>query len=264
MIRLVDIWKQLGGRQVLRGLNLHVPRGKTVVIIGGSGTGKSVTLKHIVGLLKPDKGQVIVNGEEITHFNKRELSRVRRKFGVLFQSGALINWLSVYDNVALPLRELTKLKEPEIEKRVREKLRLLHLEYAASYFPAEISGGMKKRVGLARALIFNPEAILYDEPTSGLDPVIASSINEMINDMKQQLNVTSIVVTHDMESAYTVGDKIAMLYEGRIVEEGAPEEIRNTVNPIVRQFIEGQVEGPITDRLRNLEGPKHPEGGAES
>lgn len=243
---LKDVWKHLGGRQVLRGINLLIPRGQTTCIIGGSGTGKSVSLKHIVGLLKPDKGQVLIDGIDIAPFTEKQLVPIRRKLGVLFQSGALINWMSVIDNVALPLVELTRLGKKEIEQRCMDKLELLGLKHAARLMPSEISGGMKKRVAMARALIFDPELILYDEPTSGLDPVISATINHMICDMNEKLGVTQVVVTHDMESAYTVGHQIIMLYQGQVLESGTPAEIKATQNPFVRQFIEGKADGPIT------------------
>ncbi len=248
-IELRSVHKSFDGNAVLRGLDLSVPTGTTLVIVGGSGSGKSVTLKHMVGLLKPDQGRVVVDEEDITDHGRRDLERVRRKFGYLFQSAALINWLSVYENVALPLRELSKLKEKEIDERVRAKLELLDLEAAANRFPPEISGGMKKRVGLARALIWDPEYVLFDEPTAGLDPVLTALVDEMICDTQRKTGVTAVVVTHDMASATRIGDRIAMLYKGKVIEEGPPDEFMRSPNPIVRQFIEGRLEGPITEAL---------------
>ncbi len=245
-VELKGVWKELGGRNVLRGMTLRVPRGQTTCLIGGSGTGKSVSLKHMVGLMQPDRGEVLIDGVDIGRFSEKQLTPIRRRLGVLFQSGALINWMTVFDNVALPLVELTKMKKKEIRSRVMEKLNMLGLGHAPDLMPAEISGGMRKRVALARAIIWDPELILYDEPTSGLDPVIAATINNMIVDMHEQLGVTQVVVTHDMESAYTVGHQICMLYQGRVLETGTPDEIRATKNPYVRQFIEGNAEGPIT------------------
>ncbi len=245
-VELKAVWKKLGGRNVLRGMNLRVPRGQTTCIIGGSGTGKSVSLKHMVGLMQPDRGEVLIDGVDIGRFSERQLTPIRRKLGVLFQSGALINWINVFDNVALPLVELSKIKKKDIEQRVMDKLNMLGLGHASQLMPSEISGGMKKRVALARAIIWDPELILYDEPTSGLDPVIAATINRMIVDMHEKLGVTQVVVTHDMESAYTVGHTICMLYQGRVLQVGTPDEIRATENPYVRQFIEGNAEGPIT------------------
>lgn len=258
MIELRDVHKRFGKNEVLRGVNLRVETGQALVIIGGSGTGKSVTLKHMVGILKPDKGRVIVDDEDITDYDKDALQRVRRKFGYLFQSAALINWLSVYENVALPLRELTDMKDDEIDRRVREKLRLLQVEKAADRMPPEISGGMKKRVGLARALIWDPEFLLFDEPTSGLDPVITATVDAMIIDIKEKTGTTIVVVTHDMTSAARIADRMAMLYEGRVIEEGPPDEFMKSTNPIVQQFVRGELEGPITDKIRQEEGQAWP------
>ena len=245
-IELVEVTKRLGGRNVLDGLSLSVPQGEVFVIIGPSGTGKSVTLKHVVGLMKPDAGRVKVNGEDITHAGAGTLDAVRTRFGVLFQNGALLNSLSVGENVALPLREHTALSEDEIRRLVREKLALVDLTHAEDAMPDSLSGGMRKRVGLARAIVRDPRIILYDEPTSGLDPVMSNVINHLILNMKKQLKVTSVVVTHDMASAYLIADRIAMIHKGRIVQEGTPKEILQTRNPIVRQFIDGNVLGPLT------------------
>jgi phospholipid/cholesterol/gamma-HCH transport system ATP-binding protein len=245
-IELKNIWKAFGDQPVLRGLELFVPRGHTLVIVGGSGTGKSVTLKHMVGLLKPDRGRVIVDEEDITDYTPRQLGAVRRKFGYLFQSAALINWLSVFENVALPLRELSRLSKKEIQERVRAKLALLDLERAGDKFPPEISGGMKKRVGLARALVWDPAYVLFDEPTAGLDPVLTAIVDQMIIDTQQKTGITAVVVTHDMASAARVADRIVMLYGGQVIEEGPPDEFMRSQNPVVRQFVEGRIEGPIT------------------
>jgi len=248
MLVLENVHKSLGGREILRGIHLEMRAGETVVIIGQSGQGKSVTLKNIVGLLRPDKGRIIINGEDVTHFSERQYAEVRKQFGVLFQSGALINWLNIEDNVALPLREHTTLSAPEIMAQVEEKLKLLNLLDARHKMPSEISGGMRKRAGLARAIIWDPKIILYDEPTSGLDPVMSNQINELILRMQRIFGVTSIVVTHDMGSAYMIADRIAMLFQGRIIEIGTKEEIQKSTNPIVRQFIEGRTSGPITSQ----------------
>jgi len=245
MIRLDNVCKRLGGRAVLDGLTLDIEPGETTVIIGRSGSGKSVALKHMVGLMFADSGTVAVDGVDVASLDKPGLLDLRRKFGVLFQSGALINWLSVHDNVALPLREHTKMTRPEIEAVVSKKLAMLDLGEHADKMPADISGGMKKRAGLARAAVLDPEIILYDEPTSGLDPVMGSRINQLIIDVKKSLGVTSVVVTHDMASAYKVADRIAMLYDGRIIQAGTPDEIRNSDDPVVRQFVEGRIEGPM-------------------
>jgi len=245
MIELKGVSKVLGGERVLDGLDLRIERGETMVIIGRSGCGKSVTFKHMVGLIRADSGTVTVDGVEVGSLDKRGIFELRKKFGVLFQSSALINWLSVFDNVALPLREHTPMRPAEIRDVVMQKLSLFDLQDHADKMPADLSGGMRKRVGLARAIVLDPEIILYDEPTTGLDPVMASRINRLIIDVKHKLGVTSVVVTHDMVSAYTVADRIAMLYQGKIIEVGSPDEIRNTSNPVVRQFIEGNTEGPM-------------------
>ena len=249
-IELIGVKKSFGPHQVLRGINLKVDSGTTTVIIGGSGTGKSVTLKHMVGILKPDEGSVVVDGEDISAYDDRKLEAVRRKFGYLFQSAALINWLTVYENVALPLRELTKMKNDEIDHRVRAKLKLLQVERAAQRFPPEISGGMKKRVGLARALIWDPQYLLFDEPTSGLDPVITATVDQMIIETREQTGVTSVVVTHDMASARRIADKIVMLYKGEVVEQAPPDEFMSSRSALVQQFIRGDLNGPITDDIK--------------
>ena len=237
MIRLENLVKSFGDKKVLQGLTLDVPPGKTTVIMGRSGIGKSVTLKHIVGLLPPDAGTVIVDGEDIAHLPRARWRDVLKKFGVLFQSGALLNWMTVGENVALPLREHTRLPEDEIRAVVARKLALVELEGAQETMPSALSGGMRKRVGLARALVQDPEFILYDEPTSGLDPVTAETINRLIIALRDKLNVTSVVVTHDLEGAFRVGDTIAMMDEGKIVEVGTPDQIRQSGNPVVRRFV---------------------------
>jgi phospholipid/cholesterol/gamma-HCH transport system ATP-binding protein len=247
MISLIDVHKELGGRKVLDGLNLQVKKGETLVVIGRSGTGKSVTLKHMVGLMSPDQGRIVVDGEEIQSAENRDLERIRKRFGVLFQSGALLNSLSVRENIALPLREHTDLPEAEIQDRVSETLELIHLQGRGEVMPGDLSGGMKKRVGLARAIVRDPEIILYDEPTSGLDPVMSNTINDLILSMQERLNVTSVVVTHDMSSAYRVGNRIALLNEGRIIQVDTPKDLIRTKNPMVRQFIDGDTKGPLTD-----------------
>jgi len=246
VIVLKDIHKTLGGREILRGVDLEIRTGETLVILGQSGTGKSVTLKNIIGLMHPDRGSIVIDGEDVTQMSENEFARVRRKFGVLFQSGALINWLSIGDNVALPLREHTKMSQEEIETLVAEKLGLLNLSDSRYKMPSEVSGGMRKRAGLARAIILDPKIILYDEPTSGLDPVMSNQINELILRMQKLFGVTSTVVTHDMQSAYMIADRIAMLFQGRVIEVGTCDQIRSSTNPIVRQFIEGKTEGPMT------------------
>ncbi|RPH47025.1 MAG: ABC transporter ATP-binding protein [Planctomycetota bacterium] len=245
-IELCDLTKTLSGRTVLDGVSLAVQKGETMSVIGGSGAGKSVTLKHIVGLMKPDRGCVKVDGVDVTNTNHGSLEAARRKIGFCFQGSALLNSLSVFENVALPLREHERPDEAEIRRRVDEKLALVGLTDAGQKLPSEISGGMKKRVGLARAIIRNPEIILYDEPTAGLDPVMGSTINDLILDMQKKLGVTSVLVTHDMSSAFRVSTRIAMLLKGRIVKVGTPAEFRASDDPLVKQFIYGESEGPLT------------------
>jgi len=245
MIELRNVTRYFGDFTVLKDLSIKIEEGETFVIIGMSGTGKTVTLKHISGLLDPDHGEVLIDGIRINGASRRVKERLRRKMGMVFQSGALVNWLSVGDNVSLPLVERQEMGTDEIYEAVMKKLKLLHLDDAYYKMPSEISGGMKKRVCLARVLVRNPEIILYDEPTSGLDPVMSSVINNLIKEMDSEFGVTSVVVTHDMESAFFLADRIAMLYNGEIVQCDTPENIRNSVNPVVRQFVEGAIQGPI-------------------
>ncbi|MDH5174237.1 MAG: ABC transporter ATP-binding protein [Elusimicrobiota bacterium] len=250
MIKIKNIHKSFLGNRVLRGVNLEIREAETITIIGGSGCGKSVLLKHIVGLLKPEVGEVEVDGQEITRLGMEELAEVQKKFGMLFQGAALFDSLTVGGNISFGLRMLTDWDEGEIKQRVSEKLSLVGLEGIEQLMPAELSGGMKKRVALARAIAMNPKYILYDEPSTGLDPIMADVINNLILDLQEKLKITSIVVTHDMVTAYKVSDRIAMLYEGRIEEMGTAEEIRETKNPVVRQFITGSSEGPIKMKLK--------------
>ncbi|MEK6682258.1 MAG: ABC transporter ATP-binding protein [Nitrospirota bacterium] len=245
MIQVINLYKAFGRKQVLSGANLEVKKGESMVVIGGSGSGKSVLIKHIIGLLKPDKGKIIVNSSEMTKLKGGELDNLRKKFGMLFQGAALFDSLSVWENVGFALRQHTRLSDDEIRKIAGEKLKMVGLAGIEDMMPADLSGGMKKRVGLARAIAMDPEILLYDEPTTGLDPIMADVINELIIEMKKKLNVTSIAITHDMVSAYKIADRIAMLYEGKIIEVNTPEEIRHTKNPIVRQFVTGSSVGPI-------------------
>jgi phospholipid/cholesterol/gamma-HCH transport system ATP-binding protein len=247
MIEMIGVHKKLGDKVVLAGMDLKVENGETVVIIGRSGAGKSVTLKHLVGLMQPDSGQVLIEGRDITRMSENEILEVRKTFGMLFQSGALLNSLTVGQNVALPLVEHENLDEETVRRIVREKLKLVDMEGVEDVMPSDLSGGMKKRVGLARAIVRNPQVLLYDEPTSGLDPVMSSQINDLILSMKTNLRCTAIVVTHDMQSAFKIADKIAMLYQGRIVKFGPPEEFKTTCDPLVRQFVTGDVYGPLTE-----------------
>jgi phospholipid/cholesterol/gamma-HCH transport system ATP-binding protein len=244
MIQLIGLKKRFGEREILKGVDLHVRRGETICLVGGSGAGKSVTLKHMVRLLEPDEGQILFDKVDISHARGKTLADARRKMGMNFQSAALIAWLTVFENCALPLREHTRMSEQEITARVMEVLEILRIDNAAQLMPRQISGGMQKRAGLARAIIWKPPVILYDEPTSGLDPISTARVDEMVNDMREQLGSTQVIITHDMASAYRTADRIAMLHEGRIVQEGTPDDIKNTQNPIVRQFIEGLTNPP--------------------
>ncbi len=245
MIEIIDLHKSFGKKSVLRGINLHVERGESMVVIGGSGSGKSVLLKHIIGLLRPDKGQVIIDGTDITKLNEKELYEMRKRFGMLFQGAALFDSMTVWENVAFALIRHTGMSPKEAREIASEKLKLVGLTGVEDLMPSELSGGMKKRVGLARAIAHEPEIILYDEPTTGLDPIMADAINDLIINLREKLKVTSVTITHDMKSAYKIADTIAMLYDGRIIHSGTPEEIRNSDNPVVRQFVTGSATGPI-------------------
>ena len=246
MIEIKDVFKSFRDNQVLKGVDLIINKGETMVIIGRSGCGKSVLLKLIMGLMKPDAGIISVNGDEVTRMKDNELNKLRQKFGMLFQASALFDSMTVDENVGLGLREHTKLSEEEITGKVKEKLKMVGLSGVEEKKPAQLSGGMKKRVGLARAIAMDPEYVLFDEPTTGLDPIMADVINELIISLRNTLSITSIAVTHDIVSAYKIADRIAMLYEGKIVFVGTPEEVKNTDNAVVRQFIEGSAEGPIS------------------
>jgi len=246
MIKLVDIHKSFGQQKVLDGLNLDIEDGKTTVIIGGSGGGKSVLLKHIIGLLKPDSGQVFVDDIDIASLNDKGLNEVRKKFGMLFQEAALFDSMNVMGNVAFPLREHTRKKEKEIREIVRERLKAVGLLGVENKMPSELSGGMRKRVGLARAIAMHPQIVLFDEPTTGLDPVMTEAINELIVETQKNFDLTCVVISHDVQSIFTVGHKIAMLYKGRIIEYGTPEKIKMSSNPVLRQFLSGSLEGPIS------------------
>ncbi len=246
-IKVVDLHKAFGTKQVLKGLNLEIKQNETMVIIGQSGSGKSVLLKHLIGLMKPDSGQVFIDGQEITALRDEELMKLSRKFGMLFQGAALFDSLTVAENVAFGLRRHTNLSEEEIIRTVRESLARVGLRSVEHLLPYELSGGMKKRVGLARAIAYSPEIILYDEPTTGLDPIRADAINDLILHLKEELCVTSVIITHDMKTTFKVADRIAMLYDGRIIEIGTPEEIRQSTNPVVQQFIHGRATGPIVE-----------------
>lgn len=246
MIIISNIQKSFGPKQVLKRVNLKIYDGESLVILGPSGCGKSVLLKHIIGLMKPDSGQVLIDGEDITGFNQNQLDALRMRMGMLFQSAALFDSLNVEGNVAFALRRHTSLTDRAIHHIVSEKLEMVGLPGTNYLMPSELSGGMRKRVGLARAIAMEPEIILYDEPTTGLDPIMTSAIDELHLSLKERLGVTSIVVTHDLKSAYRVCDRIALHYGGEIVEIGTREEIINSPNPVVQQFIRGEAHGPMT------------------
>jgi phospholipid/cholesterol/gamma-HCH transport system ATP-binding protein len=240
MIRFENVTKVLGRNTVLDNISFEVGEGETFVIVGLSGAGKSVTLKHMIRLMRPESGRVVIDGEEISQLGRRALEKVRSKFGVLFQSAALLQWMNVRDNVALPLREHTKIPEEEILRQVDEKLELLSLGDAGDKFPSDISGGMQKRAGLARAIIMNPKIVLYDEPTSGLDPVTSRRIDDLMVNMREKLGITSVVVTHDLHSALAIGSRIMMLHQGEIVENATPADFIKSKNETVQSFLASQ------------------------
>ena len=238
IIQIQDVHKSFGSNAVLKGINLDIEEGTTVVILGGSGSGKTVLMKHMIGLLKPDSGHVLVEGQDIVGLEGEELAKVRTKFGMVFQAAALFDSMNVYENVSFPLREHAHLKESEIREKVKEKLGIVGLKNIENRFPADLSGGMRKRVGLARAIILDPKIVLYDEPTTGLDPITTDYVDEMILDAKRQLGVTSVVISHDIASAFKVADKIAFLHQGHIVEEGPPSQLRRSEHPAVKAFLQ--------------------------
>ncbi len=245
MIRVTDLHKSFGGTRVLQGVNLDVEKGETLVIMGQSGSGKSILIKHLIGLIMPDRGEIYVDGVEISSLSEEERYKVRRKFAMLFQGAALFDSLTVLQNVSFGLERYTDHTHQKIEQMARQALHRVGLREVVNLMPFELSGGMKKRVGLARAIAYEPEIILYDEPSTGIDPIRADAINDLIIQMKNDMKVTSIVITHDMVSTYKVADRVAMLYQGKIIATGSPEEIRDSNNPIIQQFITGAAEGPI-------------------
>jgi len=245
VIRIEGLTKSFGDKAVLDGVDLEVKRGESMVVIGGSGSGKSVLLKHIIRLLRPDGGRVLIDGSDISGLDEHGLNDLRRRMGMLFQGAALFDSMSVWENVGFALRQHTSLKPREVRRIASEKLRMVGLSGIEDVMPADLSGGMRKRVGLARAIATEPECILYDEPTTGLDPIMADIINDLILSLRERLSVTSVTITHDMTSAFKIADRIAMLYSGRIIEVGTPEEIRKTSSPVVSQFVAGRAEGPI-------------------
>ncbi len=246
-ISLQHVYKSFNGKEVLRDLSIDISPGESLVIVGGSGTGKSVTLKHIIGLLQPDRGHVVVDNTDLCCMHAVELNAFRRRFGMAFQEGALFDSMSVFENIAFPLRRHTKMSEDEIRQRVEECLEDVHLHGVEKRRPSELSGGMRRRVGFARAISLKPEILLFDEPTTGLDPVISDVVADLIVEMDEKLNTTTVTITHDMKVAFKIADRVAMLYRGEIIEEGTPEEFQRSENSIVQQFIEGRAQGPLTE-----------------
>jgi len=238
MIKIVDLHKSFNGKKILKGINLEIPDKKITVILGGSGSGKSVLIKHIMGLLKQDSGNVYIDGEELSTAKGKNLVAIRKKFGMLFQYSALFDSMNIKDNIAFPLKEHTKMKNKDIYKLVSEKLKLVGLEGIEELSPADLSGGMKKRVALARAIILEPHNIVYDEPTSGLDPLMSKQVDNLIVEMSEKLDITSIIISHDIPSAFRIADKIAVLYEGVMVADGTPQEILNSKNEYVKEFLD--------------------------
>ena len=245
MIELVRLKKSFGKQLVLNDLNLKIPAGKITAVIGPSGEGKSVLLKHMIGLMKPDNGKVIVDGEDITWMGRRQLNRIRERFGMLFQGVALFDSMTVFENVAFPLEEKTRLSRDEIRVRVHDALEHVGLKNIDDKYPDQLSGGMKKRVGLARALLLNPDIILFDEPTTGLDPIICNAMHRLIKETQERFGFTAVIVTHEVPAIFEICDYVAMLYQGRIQMRGTPAEVRETEDPVLRQFITGDLEGPL-------------------
>jgi phospholipid/cholesterol/gamma-HCH transport system ATP-binding protein len=245
MIDILSLCKSFKGLRVLDNLDLTIPEGKITVIMGPTGTGKSVLLKHVLGLIKPDSGRILFNGQDLVAMNDEELNQIRKNFGVLFQDSALFDSMTVGENVGFPFVMHTDLSEEQIAKEVASLLREVGLAGIEAMMPAQLSGGMRKRVGLARALAMNPKVILFDEPTTGLDPVMTTAINTLIREIQAKSHATSLVISHDIHGAFGLADYMAMLYEGRIAYHGTPEQFRNVDDPLVRQFIEGRMEGPI-------------------
>jgi phospholipid/cholesterol/gamma-HCH transport system ATP-binding protein len=263
-IRIRDLRKSFGPKMVLDGVDADVSAGESLVIIGGSGTGKSVLLKHVIGLLRPDAGTVEVDGVAVEKLGNREITEFRRKFGMSFQEGALFDSMTIWQNVAFPLQRLTKMSRKEIDERVKECLAMVRLEGVEEKLPSQLSGGMRRRVGFARAVAHSPEILLFDEPTTGLDPVTTALIDEVIVDLNDRLKTTTVTITHDMESAYRIADRIAMLHKGRIIAEAPPKEFRTLEDPRVQQFIHGQAEGPLSDEAAGRTGQDRsaPSGGS--
>ncbi len=245
MVEIRNLHKTFEGQRVLRGVNLRVGQGEILVIIGRSGGGKSVLLKHLMGLLRPDEGQILIDGMEISQLRGRALDELRERFGVVFQGGALFDSLTVFENVAFPLREKTRLPEEAIREKVLALLKEVGLADMGHKYPAEVSGGMRKRVALARALTMDPEIVLFDEPTTGLDPIMVNAIHRLILDTHRRVGFTAILVSHEIPEIFGIADRVAMLHEGIVVEAGTPEAIQSSTSPLIRQFISGDPEGPI-------------------
>jgi len=242
MIKVVDLYKQFQDQAILRGVNLNIEKGQTLALIGGSGVGKSVLLKHIIGLIKPDHGEIFIDEQNINHLRGRALKRLKDQLGVVFQFGALFDSLTVFENVAFPLNEKTKLNDLQIYERVMKELTTVGLENDKDKYPAQISGGMRKRVALARCLILDPKIIFFDEPTTGLDPVIAQSIYKIIRTLQEKRNITALIVSHEIPGIFTIVDRVAMLHDGKIISTGTPEEIQVSNDPIVQKFLTGELE----------------------
>jgi phospholipid/cholesterol/gamma-HCH transport system ATP-binding protein len=245
MIQVIDVHRSFGNQQVLRGINLRVKKGEILVIIGRSGSGKTVMLRLLIGLVRPDRGQVLIEDTDITKLSGRRLDRVRERFGMLFQGGALFDSMTVFDNVAFPLREKTGLSEPEIAAQVQRMLENVGLGEMGYKFPAELSGGMKKRTALARALITNPSIVLFDEPTTGLDPILLHAIHQLIKDTHRAFGYTAVIVSHEIPEVFDIATRVAVIHEGQIIAMGTPEMIRKSEDPFIQQFITGSLEGPI-------------------
>ena len=245
MIRVIDVHRSFGSQQVLRGINLRVPKGEILVIIGRSGSGKTVLLRLLIGLVRPNRGQVLIEQTDLTQLSGRGLDRVRERFGMLFQGGALFDSMTVFDNVAFPLREKTDLSHAEIAAQVQKMLENVGLAEMGYKFPAELSGGMKKRTALARALITNPSIILFDEPTTGLDPILVRAIHQLIQETHDAFGYTAVIVSHEIPEVFDIATQVAFIHEGRIIATGTPETILKSPDPFIQQFISGSLEGPI-------------------
>jgi phospholipid/cholesterol/gamma-HCH transport system ATP-binding protein len=245
MIQVIDVHRSFGQQQVLRGVNLRVNKGEILVIIGRSGSGKTVMLRVLIGLVRPNRGQVLIEDTDITQLSGRRLDRVRERFGMLFQGGALFDSMTVFDNIAFPLREKTSLSEPEISAQVQKMLESVGLGEMGYKFPAELSGGMKKRTALARALITNPSIVLFDEPTTGLDPILLHAIHQLIKDTHDAFGYTAVIVSHEIPEVFDIATRVAVIHEGQIIAEDTPEMIRKSQDPFIQQFISGSLEGPV-------------------